>query len=115
MRIFRSTRTTHKTAVKRREAIRFRPLGFDELEDRIVPATIVWNQTGAGPFTFSTGGNWQGGVAPGLNDIASFTNDITANQTINVTAPVNVQGIVLGDSNNTNAFTLSGSTITINS
>jgi autotransporter-associated beta strand protein len=90
-------------------------LQLERLEDRFAPAIIVWNQTAAGTFSFATGSNWQGGVAPGPNDVASFTNNIAANETINLASAVTLKEIVIGDADNTNSFSLTGSTITLDS
>src|ERR1700720_2011402 len=51
----RKRNNPHRTTTKRLEV--------EQLEARLAPATFIW--TGAGGNSFwSTGANWQGGVAP---------------------------------------------------
>jgi autotransporter-associated beta strand protein len=61
-------------------------------------ATFTWNQTGAGPFTWNTGGNWTGGVpanAPG--DVIDLTANLTAAQIINLDINATTGTLNIGD------------------
>jgi autotransporter-associated beta strand protein len=61
-------------------------------------AIFTWNQTGAGPFTWSTAGNWTGGVpanAPG--DVINLTANLTAAQIINLDVNATVGTLNIGD------------------
>ena len=111
--LFGSRSRTLRRAIRKDDSTT--SLQLERLEDRLAPATIVWKQTGAGTFDFATAGNWQGGVVPGAGDIASFTDNITANETINFASAVTLKGIILGDPDNTNSFNLTGSAITLDS
>ena len=53
-------------------------------------AGVVWTN-GSGDGLWSTAGNWQGGVVPGANDVATFDGSAVGNCTIDTT--VNVAGI----------------------
>lgn len=67
------------------------------------PTTITWND--AGPI-FSTGGNWTGGLVPGLGDIAEFSIAAPTNNQPTINAPASLAGLVFGSG--AGAFTLSG-------
>src|SRR5579871_2227944 len=85
--------------------IRRRPslsrLILEPLEDRSVPANIMWIASGSGMW--DQGSNWQGGVAPGVNDVAIIdTPNITV--TIQTGDSIQAQGVtMLG--NDTLSFT----------
>ncbi|CAN5834310.1 hypothetical protein BH11VER1_BH11VER1_04950 [soil metagenome] len=80
-------------------------------------ATYTWNQTGAGPFTWNTGGNWTTGV-PGntVGDVIDLTANLTAAQTINLDINATTGTLNIGDP--TTAFfgytlqTINSSTLT---
>ncbi|MGC3968296.1 MAG: hypothetical protein QM775_13265 [Pirellulales bacterium] len=66
-----------------------------------------WNVDAAG--NWNAGGNWAGGVIPnGVDDIANFRNDITANRTVTLNTPVTLGGLRLGDALGTSVFTFAG-------
>lgn len=67
----------------------------------------VWNKaTGGGSWTDAA--NWTGGVPNGVDAIASFRFNITANSTITLNAPVTVGELILGDNSSTQIYTISG-------
>ena len=49
--------------VARRQQTLQRRLAFEPLEDRVTPTTFIWSGAGSNN-NWSTGANWQGGVAP---------------------------------------------------
>jgi len=88
-----------------------RRLAIELLEDRVTPATFVWNGLG-GNNNWSTGANWQGGVAP--SSLASpdlVFNSVTPRMnTNNDILGLSVTSITISASN----YTLSGSRINLN-
>ncbi|MCX6847485.1 MAG: autotransporter-associated beta strand repeat-containing protein [Verrucomicrobia bacterium] len=61
-------------------------------------ATYTWNQTGAGPFTWNTAGNWTGGVpANAAGDVINLTANLTAAQTINLDISALTGTLNIGD------------------
>ena len=62
-------------------------------------ATFSWNQTGAGPFTWSTANNWTGSVAPAnvAGDVINLTANLTAAQTINLDISALTGTLNIGD------------------
>ncbi len=73
----------------------------------------TWIQTNAGPFNWSDGANWSGGVAAsGADRTASFTSNITAAQTVNLSAPVTIGNITFTDSTtSSHNLTISGANV----
>jgi hypothetical protein len=45
---------------------------LEPLEDRSVPAAVIWNYSGVSPANWSLGSNWLGGVAPQAGDDVIF-------------------------------------------
>ncbi len=77
-------------------------------------ANGTWNVDASGNWT--TASNWLGNTIPGsaIGDIASFTYDITGNQTVTVDGSNKTIGILnIGDTDGTNSFTLSGNSASI--
>lgn len=70
----------------------------------------TWLPTTAGPFNWSTGTNWSGGIiASGTDSTAFFTPNITANQTVTLDTPRTIGNITFTDSTtSSNNLTLSG-------
>jgi len=66
-------------------------LNLESLEERCVPANINW--VGGTSSDWDLGANWQGGVKPGVNDTACFTNGTVNSPVISNIA--NVEGIYL--------------------
>lgn len=59
----------------------------------------TWSQTTAGPFDWSTSGNWSGGtVASGADRTANFTPNITAAQVVNLNTARTIGNITFTDS-----------------
>lgn len=77
--------------------------------------SATWNQTGAGPFTWSTGSNWVGGsAANGVDNTASFTTNLTANQTVTLSGPQTIGSITFTDSTTpSHDLTISSNTLTM--
>lgn len=74
---------------------------------------IPFTWTGLGANTnWSTGGNWQGGVAPGAGNTAYFNNQCSANCDPLLPASVNVGGLRL-NSSYTGTIAQSGTVVTI--
>jgi len=80
---------------------------------RLTPTDGVW--TNAGGETWSTAGNWSGGVmASGPDVTADFsTLDITSSITVTLDGPRTIGHLVIGDTTVSNGWTLSGSTLTM--
>lgn len=77
-------------------------------------ANGTWNVDASGNWT--TASNWLNNTIPGsvAGDIASFTYDITGNQTVTVDGSNKTLGILnIGDTDGTNSFTLSGNSASI--
>ena len=108
----RTNRTIKNPVVKKRRAA-FSPVAIEALEDRTVPAAIFWTG-GGGDTNLGTGGNWQGGVAPGSADNAVFYNSGASQLTSNtVGAPITLQSVTVGNAAKAGAVTIGGtSTIT---
>jgi autotransporter-associated beta strand protein len=70
--------------------------------------TYTWATNVAGPSTWSTAANWSPstGFPNGMDDIANLTNDITADNAINLTAATTVGTLNIGDASGDNAFIL---------
>ncbi len=66
-----STRRSIRARVTPKRKPSFRPT-LEGLESRLVLSTITWSGAGNGT-TFSSGANWNGGVAPGSGDDAQIT------------------------------------------
>ncbi|GAT32578.1 PEP-CTERM protein-sorting domain-containing protein [Terrimicrobium sacchariphilum] len=74
-------------------------------------ANGTWNVDATGNWT--TASNWLNNTIPGssIGDVASFTYDLTANQTVTVDGTNKIIGVLnIGDTNGTNSFSLSGNT-----
>jgi autotransporter-associated beta strand protein len=77
--------------------------------------TYTWSTNVAGPSLWSTSANWtpNTGFPNGIDDLASLTNDITADNQISFAAPVTLGTLNIGDAIGDNAFTLtSGHSLT---
>src|SRR5690349_28653 len=78
--------------LRRRQSgkILFVRLGFERLEDRVVPASYSWTG-GAGTLNWADAGNWSGNVTPGSGD------DVTINKsgvgTIAITGAQSVRSL----------------------
>ena len=84
-------------------------LALESLEDRVVPATITWNNPSGGAWDVGT--NWVGNVAPGSGDTALI--DTTGAATITITSSDNIQ--VQGVSTNSNATLAIAGSLTVTS
>ncbi len=68
----------------------------------------TWILNGNGNWT-GTPANWQGGTTPNaVGDLAIFRNDITADRTITLNAPITLGGMKIGDALGKSAFTFAG-------
>jgi autotransporter-associated beta strand protein len=73
----------------------------------VVPGGFTWLPVAAGGYQWTSASNWAAGSAPaGATTTARINNDISGNQTIQLTGPTTLGRLFLGDSNNTHAFTL---------
>lgn len=71
----------------------------------------TWILNANGNWT-GTPANWQGGVIPnGVGDIANFRNDISANRTVTLNAPITLGGMRMGDALGSSIFTFTGSAL----
>lgn len=70
----------------------------------------IWIQTAAGPFNWTDSANWSGStIATGADRTASFTPNITANQTVNLDAATTIGNITFTDSTSaSHDLTISG-------
>ncbi len=75
-----------------------------------ISATFYWDptQTNLGaPTSWNTASNWNVSTVPNLpSEITNFTSDITATATVTLDGTKTVGMLFLGDSNNTNPFTI---------
>ena len=79
--------------------------------------TINWN--GNTSTSWSTGGNWVGGVSPNVVGTSVRFNSANLTGSSNTTVAVDgggktTSGIIFNDDSSSNAFTISGSTLTLN-
>jgi hypothetical protein len=102
---FRSTRFRRHTRGRRW----CRPLDFQALEERVLPATIMWKAPVDG--NFSEGSNWVGGQAPGPNDTAVI-DATTGHYTVTLDANSTVAGFTLNAADC--EFHLTGRTFAVN-
>src|SRR5579862_5972587 len=85
---------TSKTALQRKSKSKFNRLFLELLENRIAPATVIWNNPAGGDW--DTAGNWTGGTGPGglpgpsddvvinaLNAGASITHALSNTDSVN--------------------------------
>ena len=99
------------------------PMGTDEVTVdllpgggvllRLTPTDGVWTNAGGG--VWSTASNWSGGVmASGPDVTADFsTLNITSSPTVTLDGPQAIGHLILGDTELSNGWTLSGSTLTM--
>ena len=80
-------------------------------------ATFVWTLDVVGPNNWNSASNWSltsgtstAGFPTLVDDIANLTNNITANQTVNLSQVITLGTLNLGDSDGTNTFTLAAGT-----
>jgi autotransporter-associated beta strand protein len=76
----------------------------------VLPGGTTWQPTAAGTYQWNTLANWS--ASPVINAAGAtirVTNNIAGNQTINLTTPVTIGNLYLGDSNSTHGFTLASS------
>jgi len=71
--------------------------------------TITWINAAGGDYT--NGANWTGGVAPGPNDVASFS--LTNALSINVTAPAVTNNAIWYDETTNSTINLNGNTFVL--
>ncbi len=71
--------------------------------------TYTWATDLAGPSSWNTPANWtpNTGFPNGLDDLASLTNNITADSQVSLAAPVTIGGLDIGDASGDNAFIVS--------
>lgn len=73
----------------------------------VAPSGFTWSRTAAGTYAWATASNWSGGLLPsGAAPAVRLNNNITGNQTIQLSAASTVGRLFLGDSNSTHAFTI---------
>ncbi len=80
-------------------------------------ADSAWLPTAAGGYQGNTPGNWASNTIPnGIGAVWRMNNNIVGNQTIDLTLPVTLGKLFLGDANATHAFTLqtNGGSLTFN-
>ncbi|CAN5411951.1 hypothetical protein BH10PLA1_BH10PLA1_04730 [soil metagenome] len=77
--------------------------------------TSTWQPTLTGSYTWNTGGNWDNGVPGAAGDVANVNNNIAGAQTISLGSPISLGTLNLGDSDGSNTFTISSSTLTFQS
>lgn len=76
----------------------------------VVPGGFTWTSATAGAKQWNTAGNWASGTAPNAAAVSvRVNNDISGDQTIQLTGATTVGSLDLGDSNSTHAFTLAPS------
>jgi autotransporter-associated beta strand protein len=76
-----------------------------------VPGGFTWTSVIGGAKQWSTTGNWASAIVPNASGLAvRVNNDITGNQTIELTSATTLGSLYLGDINNTHAFTLASGT-----
>ena len=69
--------------------------------------TGQWTLDNSGNWTASA--NWAGGIVPNnIDDIAIFGNNILANRTVTLDAPITLGGLTIGDAFGTSVFTFAG-------
>ena len=93
---------------KHREPQARRRLAFETLEDRVTPATFIWNGLG-GNNNWSTGANWQGGDAPTANPDLVFNSVTSRMSPNNDILGLVVKSITISASN----YTLNGAKISL--
>ncbi len=77
----------------------------------VTPVGTAWLPTAAGTYQWNTLANWSA-TRPVINAagaILRVNNNITGNQTIELTTPVTIGNLYLGDSKGTNSFILASS------
>ncbi len=78
----------------------------------VVPDGFTWLATTGGAKQWNAAGNWVDGSVPaGLAPNVRINNNITGNQTIQLTGATPVGRLFLGDSNGTHAFTLASGSL----
>lgn len=68
---------------------------------------FTWEQSSGGSYLWNNTANWASGDLPGgPESVVRINNDISGNQTIELTNPITLGRFFLGDPNNTHTFTL---------
>ena len=76
----------------------------------VIPGGFTWSSATAGAKQWNTAGNWASGTVPNAAAVSvRVNNDISGDQTIQLTGVTTLGSIDLGDSDNTHAFTLAPS------
>ena len=76
----------------------------------VIPGGFTWTSVTAGTKQWNTTSNWASGILPNAAGISvRVNNDISGDQTIQLTGATTVGSLDLGDSNSTHAFTLTPS------
>jgi autotransporter-associated beta strand protein len=76
----------------------------------VIPGGFTWTSVTAGTKQWNTTSNWASGTLPNAAAISvRVNNDISGDQTIQLTGATTVGSLDLGDSNSTHAFTLAPS------
>ncbi|MEY3898044.1 MAG: hypothetical protein RLZZ214_3565 [Verrucomicrobiota bacterium] len=76
----------------------------------VIPGGFTWTSATAGTKQWNTTSNWASGTLPNAAAISvRVNNDISGDQTIQLTGATTVGSLDLGDSNSTHAFTLTPS------
>lgn len=77
-------------------------------------ALSIYNVTGAGGAgTWDVAGNWiPNGIPNGAGSIVSITSNISPGSVLNLSVAHTIGMMFIGDQNNTNAFSITGSTLT---
>ncbi|ACB76017.1 autotransporter-associated beta strand repeat protein [Opitutus terrae PB90-1] len=93
--------------------VRLSVLGFAFAALSLPAATITWDG-GANTGAWATANNWSPNTAPGSNDSLVFDASLANNQfSISLGAARTVQGVTFNSAAGVNAFTFSGSTLTL--
>jgi len=73
----------------------------------VVPGGFTWLPVATGTYQWTGASNWASGSAPAAAaTTVRINNDITGNQTIQLTGPTTLGRLFLGDANSTHGFTL---------
>lgn len=76
----------------------------------VVPGGFTWTSVTAGTKQWNTAGNWASGTVPNAAGISvRVNNDISGDQTIQLSSAFSLGSLDLGDSNSTHAYTLAPS------
>jgi hypothetical protein len=83
-------------------------LRVERLEDRTVPATITWVNSGSG--NWDVGSNWSTGTVPGGNDTAVINSATAVTVTVQSGDSIEVESVTTGG---TDALSITGGSFTV--